>query len=58
MTDESSTGSNGRRNPSAERESIDDVPVLQRTSVDTDALISIETSDATTWCPYEGTADY
>jgi len=58
MTDGSSTGSNGRRNPSAEGESIDGVPVLQRTSVDTGALISIETSDATAWCPYEGTADY
>jgi NADPH-dependent 7-cyano-7-deazaguanine reductase QueF len=39
-------------------ESVEGVSVLRRTAVETDALISIETSDVTAWCPYEGTADY
>jgi 7-cyano-7-deazaguanine reductase len=57
MPDESDPG-RGRKSPSAEGERVDDVPVLRRAPVDSDALISIETSDATAWCPYEGTADY
>jgi NADPH-dependent 7-cyano-7-deazaguanine reductase QueF len=48
----------GRRDPSSAGEGVDGVPVLERTPVETDATIEIETSDVTAWCPYEGTADY
>lgn len=48
----------GRRAPTGAGEPVDDVPVLRRLPVDTDALISIDTSDTTAWCPYDGTADY
>lgn len=58
MTDPADEESSGRRAPSAAGESVADVPVLERTAVDTSALISIESSDVTAWCPYEGTADY
>jgi len=58
MSDESDPERPGRRSPSAQGETVAGVPVLRRTPVDSDALISIETSEATAWCPYEGTADY
>lgn len=48
----------GRREPPESGEPVDDVPVLERVPTDSDALITIDTSDATAWCPYEGTADY
>jgi 7-cyano-7-deazaguanine reductase len=48
----------GRRAPSVEGETVENVPVLARTPVETDGLVEIETSDVTAWCPYEGTADY
>jgi 7-cyano-7-deazaguanine reductase len=57
MTD-SDPDAPGRRDPSAEGETVPEVPVLRRATVDTAGLISIETSDVTAWCPYEGTADY
>ena len=59
MPDDTTDGDRaGQREPSKQSEAVDDVPVLQRTPVETDGLISIETSDVTAWCPYEGTADY
>lgn len=48
----------GRRAPSKAGETVTDIPVLERAPAETDGLISIETSDVTAWCPYEGTADY
>jgi 7-cyano-7-deazaguanine reductase len=48
----------GRRAPSVEGETTENVPVLARTPVETDGLVEIETGDVTAWCPYEGTADY
>ncbi len=58
MSDDPTPDSPGRRKPSDEGHGVADVPVLERTAVDTDGLITIETSDVTAWCPYEGTADY
>jgi 7-cyano-7-deazaguanine reductase len=48
----------GRRAPSRGGERVDGVPVLERTPVDTGGLVTIESSEVTAWCPYEGTADY
>lgn len=48
----------GRREPGPQGETVDGVPVLHRVPTATDALVTVETSDATAWCPYEGTADY
>jgi 7-cyano-7-deazaguanine reductase len=58
MPDEPDPNPAGRRTPSKDGQRVDDVPVLRRTPVDTDGVITIETSDVTAWCPYEGTADY
>lgn len=58
MTDDVEQHQAGRREPAEEGEPVADVPVLRRIPVDTDGTISIETSDVTAWCPYEGTADY
>jgi 7-cyano-7-deazaguanine reductase len=58
MPDEPDPNPAGRRAPSKDGQRVDDVPVLRRTPVDTDGIVTIETSDATAWCPYEGTADY
>jgi 7-cyano-7-deazaguanine reductase len=58
MTENPDANPSGRRDPSAGGELVEGVSVLRRTPVETDGLITIETSDATAWCPYEGTADY
>lgn len=58
MADDPGSESPGRRTPSEEGRQVADVPVVRRTPVKTDGLITIETSDVTAWCPYEGTADY
>lgn len=58
MSDERNPNPAGRRTPSKDGQRVDDVPVLRRTPVDTDGVVTIETSDVTAWCPYEGTADY
>lgn len=52
------TGGDGRREPDAQGESVEGVPVLRRIPTATDALVAIDTTDVTAWCPYEGTADY
>jgi 7-cyano-7-deazaguanine reductase len=58
MSDDSNSDSLGRRKSSEEGHGVADVPVLQRTPVETDGLITTDTSDVTAWCPYEGTTDY
>lgn len=58
MPDDSPDNRPGQREPSKHGEQVDDVRVLERTPVETDGLVSVETSDVTAWCPYEGTADY
>ncbi|WP_121821478.1 hypothetical protein [Halostella salina] len=58
MSDDADSEGAGRRSPSKDGEAVADVPVLRRVATETDGLLTIETSDATAWCPYEGTADY
>ena len=58
MTNDTSAPGPGQRDPTKDGETIDAVPVLRRVPTATDALLTIETSDVTAWCPYEGTADY
>lgn len=58
MTDDSDAVEPGQREPTKDGETIEDIPVLSRVATETDGLLTIETSDVTAWCPYEGTADY
>jgi 7-cyano-7-deazaguanine reductase len=44
--------------PTAEGSAVAGVPVLERDATDTEGVVTMETSDVTAWCPYEGTADY
>jgi 7-cyano-7-deazaguanine reductase len=55
---EDDTDRPGRRAPSRGGERVDGVAVLERTPVDTDGLVTVESPEVTAWCPYEGTADY
>jgi 7-cyano-7-deazaguanine reductase len=48
----------GTVSPTATGEGIEGVPVLERDGTDTRGTVTMETSDVTAWCPYEGTADY
>jgi hypothetical protein len=51
MPNEPDSNPAGRRTPSKDGQRVDDVPVLRRTPVDTDGIVTIETSDVTAWCP-------
>jgi 7-cyano-7-deazaguanine reductase len=48
----------GTIDPTATGEKAEGVPILERDETDTDGTITMETTDVTAWCPYEGTADY
>lgn len=44
--------------PTASGQEVAGVPVLERDATDTRGTVTMETSDVTAWCPYEGTADF